>query len=315
MAKKEWKLHASFRPSRDYLFCLAALVIMAFYLYGVRPLILVGLSLATALLCDLLVSAARRVRFDITDTSSYLFAVIFTVMLPASARYDIVVIGTAVTILLGKHAFGGYGHYPFHPAAFGFAFASISWSEAIYLYPTPFGEMGLGNNSGAAVSAGIANTLKHGGVPILDPMDLAMGSYPGPLGTTFCFIMISFLVFLIVRGAMTWHIPVVYLATCALWAVLFRRIPSTAIQSVLYEMLSGAIIFSAVFIVAEPTTSPVNAKAKVIYGALLGIGTMWFRHVGVYEMGVCFAIILINPLAGYLDRMMARTVPTRRAKS
>lgn len=314
MAKKQGELHVSFRPCRDYLFAAIPLLGLSWYLYGFRPLILVGISLFTALLCDVLVTLVRKIPFEPSDISSYMFAVVFTLMLPASINYGIVIVGTVVTVLLGKHAFGGYGSYPFNPAAFGFAFTSICWAEQVYLYPKSFSPIGLGLDSGAPLYSGVANILRHGGTPEIDNMDLILGNYPGPMGTTFCLIILSCLVLLIVHGAMSWHIPVTYLMTCAVWAFIFPRVSTGNFASVFYEMFSGAIIFAAVFIVAEPTTAPVHSWAKLVYGFLLGIGTMLYRTIGVYEMGVCFAILFINPLSSYLDRIFAgKALKTRGA--
>lgn len=316
MEKKQTELHRSFRPCRDYLITMVPLLLMAWYLYGYRPLILVGISMLTAFLCDLLATLLRKAPYVPSDISSFMFAAVFTVMLPASVGYGVVIVGTAVTVLLGKHALGGYGNYPFNPAAFGFAFASICWSEQIFRYPRSFTPIGLGLDSGATVYSDIASLLKNGGVPEIDTTHLVLGNYPGPMGTTFCVIILACLVLLIAHGAMTWHIPLTYLATCAVWAFLLPRIPVGPFRSVLFEMFSGAIIFAAVFIVAEPTTAPVNPRAKLVYGVLLGISTMFFRSYGVYEMGVCFAILLLNPLASYLDRIFAgKAFKTKGAKA
>jgi len=305
MAKQMSGLHESFRPCRDFIIAMVPLIGLAAYLYGPRVLILFGLSVATAFLCDLIAAVFSRNGMRVSDISSHMFAMIFTIMLPASSRYEIAVIGTAVTILLGKHAFGGYGNYPFHPSAFGFAFASVCWPETLYNYPASFSDIGLGLESGAKMYSAAASVLKHGGVPVIETRDLVLGNYPGPMGTTFCLIILSCLVLLIVHGAMTWHIPFMYLLTCSAWSVLFRRAPFGMAESLIYEMFSGAIIFGAVFIIAERTTAPVNPKAKILYGILLGAGTMLFRTFGAFEMGVCFSVLLVNPLTSYLDKKLA----------
>ncbi len=315
MAKRETILHASFRPCRDYLIAMVPLYGLAWYLYGPRVGIIIMTSLVTALLCDLLVALLRRKKYDPSDISSYMFALIFTIMLPASSRYEIVMIGTAVTVLLGKHAFGGYGHYPFHPSAFGFAFASVCWSDQIFMYPSSFSQVGIGLDSGASLHMAVASTLQHGGVPLIDNTDLVLGNYPGPMGATFCLVILSCLILLIAHRAMTWHIPVMYLVTCAGWAVLFPRISTGPLSSIIMELLSGAIIFVAVFLVAERTIAPTHPGAKIVYGVLLGVGTMLFRAFGEYEMGACFAVLLVNPLAFYLDRKFApRPVRTKGAR-
>lgn len=314
MAKQQRILHASFRPCRDYMIALVPLFALAWYLYGPRVIILAGFAAVTALVCDVVVAAMRRVKYDASDISSYMFAFIFVIMLPASTRYEIVIIGTMATVLLGKHAFGGYGAYPFHPAAFGFAFASVCWSDQLYLYPTSLSNVGIGFDSGAVLSSAVASELKHGGSPAVSTLDLVLGNYPGPMGTTFCIIILSCLVLLIVHGAMTWHIPVMYLFTCAAWAIIFPRTPLGSWYSLIYEMLSGAIIFAAVFLVAEPTTVPGNPRAKIVYGVLLGVGTMLFRTFGRFEMGICFAILLVNPLSAFLDRKLVRTTGKKGAR-
>ncbi len=315
MSQQPRELHSSYRPCRDYLFCMVPLIAMAWYLYGLRPVLLVVLSVFVAFICDLLANLLRRTRYQPSDLSSLMFAIIFTMMLPASVPYYVVIIGVSITVLLGKHAFGGYNAYPFHPSAFGFCFVSVCWTQNVYSYPHSFENLGLGIMSTATLHEGVASTLKHGGIPAIDSLDLLIGNYPGPVGTTFCIICLSFLVLLIAHKSTTWHIPVAFLATCALWAMLFPRIQAGALDSVMYEMLSGAIVFSSVFIVAEPTIAPNNTNARLLFGVLFGIGTMIFRYFGVYEMGVCFAALLINPLAAYFDRLFNRAAPKRRVRT
>lgn len=305
MSEKALKRHESFVPCRDYIFVLLLLAGMSTYLYGWRVLILCALSLATALVCDLLVCGLQRTEFDITDLSSYTFALIFTIMLPASVSFGVVLVGTAVTVLLGNHAFGGYGHYPFHPSAFGFAFVSVCYGAVIYQYPKPFTALGLSWSTSATLSTGVAQALRQGGVPSADETQLLLGQYAGPMGTTFCLIILSCMLLLIARGTMSWQLPVTYLATCALWAFAFPRIQTTRLLSVVYEMLSGAVIFAAVFIIAAPSLTPVSRRGKALCGFVLALVTMLYRTVGVFEMGVCFAALLVHPLSPWFDRILA----------
>ncbi len=297
--------HPSFAPSRDYLLAMLPVLGMATYLYGLRVPVMAVLSLVTALVCDLLTALFMRRRYDPTDLSSYLFGLVYTIMLPASMRYTVIVIGTVVTVVLGKAAFGGYGRYPFHPAAFGFAFMSVCLPDEIFMYPRPFSAIGLGMESGAALYPGIAGTLKLGGLPTVDRADLLLGKYPGPLGTTFCLILLACLVLLIARRTISWQIPFFYLLSCMAWSLVFVRIPVTRPESALYEMLSGALVFSALFIVSAPSLAPKGGLARAVYGIVMGLAVMFYRTVGVYEMSVCFAVLLINPLAPYFDRVFA----------
>ncbi|MEG2083753.1 MAG: RnfABCDGE type electron transport complex subunit D, partial [Oscillospiraceae bacterium] len=289
-------------------------LLMSGYLYGVRVAIIAGVSLVTALLCDLLVMMLTRRKADWSDISSYMLALIFVVMLPASVSYYIVAIGTAVTVLLGKQAFGGYGGYPFHPSAFGFAFTAVCFQNEVFKYPKPFSQIGLGIRSDAAVYDGISTALRMGGVPDVERTDLLIGRYHGPMGATFCLIILACLALLIAHGTMTWHIPVSFLATCSIFALAMPRIQTTRIDSLLFELLSGAVIFAAVYIVAAPSISPNRAGAKLLYGVAMGLATTLFRRIGYFEMGVCFATLLINPLAPWFDRVLERLQKKPRSK-
>lgn len=298
--------HPSFVPGRDYIFAMLVLIGMASYLYGLRVVLLAAVAVATSAACDLLVCGMRRMRWDPTDLSSAMFSLMYVLMLPASIDYGVVVLGAAVTVLLGKHAFGGYGCHPFHPAAFGFAFVSVCVGEALYRYPRPFAALGLGSAGDLPLYSGVAQALRQGGVPNVDTTDLLLGQYAGPMGTTFCLILLSCLILLIARGTVSWQGPVSYLLTCALWAFAFPRIQTTRLLSVAYEMLSGAIIFSAVFIVPAPSQTPQTKWGRAAFGAAMGIFTMFYRTVGVFEMGVCFAALFVGPLAAWFDRIFAR---------
>ena len=39
---------------------------------------------------------------------------------------------------------------------------------------------------------------------------------------------------------------------------------------------------------------------------MVGAFTMGFRYFGVYETGVCFAILAVNSISGWLDRTEVR---------
>ena len=60
------------------------------------------------------------------------------------------------------------------------------------------------------------------------------------------------------------------------------------------ELLTGAILFSAVFLINEPYTCVHHRMGRVLYGVLVGVVSMGFRYYGVYETGVCFALLAVN---------------------
>ena len=55
----------------------------------------------------------------------------------------------------------------------------------------------------------------------------------------------------------------------------------------------------------EPVTRPRVTKAHFAYGVLMGFMAMMFRYFGTYDNSVCFAVLGVNALTGFLDRLFA----------
>ncbi len=78
------------------------------------------------------------------------------------------------------------------------------------------------------------------------------------------------------------------------------------LQCVRDELLTGAMLFSAVFLLNEPYTCAHHRLGRILYGMLVGAFTMGFRYFGVYETGVCFALLTGNSISGWMDRTESR---------
>ena len=58
--------------------------------------------------------------------------------------------------------------------------------------------------------------------------------------------------------------------------------------------------------ISEIWDSCQNETPDILYGALVGIATMGFRYFGVYETGVCFALLAVNSVSALIDRTEER---------
>lgn len=303
--------------NRDMIFMALPPLALATFLYGARPAVLCIVAAATAMLCDHLVSWLRSHPHDRMENSSIPAALVLVLLLPATVHYYVVIVSVAVATLLGKHAFGGYGHYPFNPAAFGYAVAAVSWPGEVFLYPAPFTSIGVFDTSGATLLESASQALRAGGVPNIDLLSLVLGNYAGPIGATSVLILIACAMYLWMRRCITLSIPFGFLLACALVAFFYPRVNTLGLEppwlyldirllSLQYELLSGALLFAAVFLINEPVTRPKNKRAHFAYGMLLGFMAMMFRYFGSYDTGVCFAVLAVNALSGPLDRLFAK---------
>ncbi len=287
----------------DAIIALLPLYLMAYYFYGLRALALGGVSVVTCVVADLLCVLLRGEKPNPRDFSPIVTGMIIPLMLPANIDYAIVVIGGLFAILFVKQPFGGVGQNLFNPAAGAFALMAISWPEKVFLYPEPLTRLAAFGETATKLAEGPAHALKLGGVPVINALDMMTGNFAGPMGATNILVLATCLIYLIFRRTVSWQTPVTFLATSALLAGLFPRVPTSALNSVVLELLSGTLMFGAVFLLTDPVTSPKRGLSKYIYGIVAAVVTMMFRRFGGYEQTVMFAVLLMNALAPVIDRL------------
>lgn len=308
------------KTGRYYLhvcFMTIPLLCMACFLYGLRPLLLCGAALLTGNLCDRLVSLLRRRVYRAGDFSNESFALIIALLMPATVDWYVVIMAVLAGVLIGKEVFGGYGSYPFNPAAVGYAVAAVSWPEQVVRYPQPYTPLPLWNASAVPVSSTIEDTLRSGGILNLNPLAVVLGEFAAPMGTGAALVILA-------CGLVLWtqkdvHIgaSASFLITCGLIAFFFPRQVGLAdstlfsslmprLQGIGDELHTGAVLFCAVFLLNEPYTCAHHRLGRILYGALVGIATMGFRYFGVYETGVCFALLAVNSVSALIDRTEER---------
>mgnify|MGYP002517083801 FL=1 len=293
------------------------LLCMACYLYGPRPLLLCGIAMLTGNLCDRLVSLLRHRVYQNRDLSNESFGLVIALLMPATVDIYVLVAAVLAGVLIGKEIFGGYGSYPFNPAAVGYVVAAVSWPEQVFRYPQPYTAIPLWDASGVAVSSAMEDTLRSGGMLNFSSMALTLGEFAAPMGTGAALIILACGLFLWVQKDAHASASVSFLVTCALIAFFFPRQAGLAdstllasllprLQCVRDELLTGAMLFSAVFLLNEPYTCAHHRMGRILYGVLVGIVSMGFRYYGVYETGVCFALLAVNSISAWIDRTEER---------
>ena len=314
---QEEELQRTGRYYKHICFLCVPLLCVSCYLYGLRPLLLCGFAVLMGNLCDRLISLLRRRVYQAGDYSNESFALVITLLMPATVDWYVLAAAILAGALIGKEVFGGYGSYPFHPAAVGYAVAAVSWPEQVFRYPTPYANIPLWDASGVATSSTISDTLRSGGMLNIRSLVLSLGEYAAPMGTGAALVILACGLFLWTQKHAHMSASVSFLLTCALIAFLFPRQAGLADSAVLAnvlprlrcvrdELLTGAILFSAVFLLNEPYTCVHHRMGRILYGVLVGVVSMGFRYYGVYETGVCFALLVVNSVSAWIDRTEAK---------
>ncbi|NCB32040.1 MAG: Na+-transporting NADH:ubiquinone oxidoreductase subunit D, partial [Clostridia bacterium] len=67
-------------------------------------------------------------------------------------------------------------------------------------------------------------------------------------------------------------------------------------------VLSGGMLFGAIFMATDYTTSPMTHKGQALYAIGCGLLTCLIRNFGAYPEGVTFAILLMNIATPLIDK-------------
>ena len=306
----------SIQQHYDYMMlALAPLIICACFIYSFRVLLVCSVAFITARIIDVGVAVIRKKEIDVSDKGSAVAALTFCMMLPVSVPLYIVVVCVAITILVGKHVFGGKDVYPFNLAALAMCVAAVNWPEEVFKAVTPLTAVNFWTGAAESTSSALSR-IKLGGLPYISTFDLLLGNHAAAMGSAFVLVILSIGVFLLATKRITWHVPVSFLATCCVISLAFPRIYGvSSVYSLKYEILCSAIVFYAVFMLNEPATTPKNPTAKLVFGVLTGVLTMLFRYYGSYEIGGCFALLIVNATEGFWDRLFDKNPQSEVAKA
>ena len=93
------------------------------------------------------------------------------------------------------------------------------------------------------------------------------------------FLIIAAYVFLVVTKTINWYVPAIYVGTVfGLTWIIGAVNGQGGIWYPLYNVLSGGLLFGAVFMATEPVTAPKTPNGKIIFSLLLGVFTVLFLY-------------------------------------
>ncbi|MDR2952198.1 MAG: RnfABCDGE type electron transport complex subunit D, partial [Treponema sp.] len=220
-----------------------------------------------------------------------------------------------------KEFFGGLGANVFNPALTGRAFLVMSFPAALTTWTMPrlpqnafangafsadviTGASTLGiTRTGEGVAA-VSKALAEAGLSNSDSYWAAMktlffGYRAGSTGETSIFLIFAALIFLVLTKTIDWRMPVCMIATGLVSSVALGMDP-------LLTVMSGGLVFGAVFMATDYVTTPVTGKGKVIFGIGAGLITMLIRKWGIYPEGVMFSILIMNAVTPFLNKLLAK---------
>lgn len=270
----------------DVITALMPCVIASVWLFGLRAALITVLSVIFCVLTEFVCQKIGKRPVGINDLSAVVTGIILALNLPSTAPWWIVLIGAVFAIAIVKQLFGGIGDNFLNPAMAARAVLLASWPARMNTYVLP--------RTVAAADAVSSATVLSGGYSA-SMIDMIVGRIPGAMGEVCKIAILLGLVYLLIRRTITWHIPVIMIGSFMLFAWAFGMDPIAGV-------LSGGILFGAVFMATDYVTSPMTKWGQVIYAAGAGLIVSLIRAFGRYPEGVTYAILLMNIATPLIDR-------------
>jgi Na+-translocating ferredoxin:NAD+ oxidoreductase RnfD subunit len=119
---------------------------------------------------------------------------------------------------------------------------------------------------------------------------------PGSPGETFPLLILLLGAVLCWKGIIGWRTPLFFLLSFSITTALFGN-------SLLFNLLSAATLFSAVFIVADPVSTPMSKSGQMLCGLIIGLSNALIREFTFYTEAIVYAVLIGNLFAPLLDRI------------
>ncbi|MBQ7980728.1 MAG: RnfABCDGE type electron transport complex subunit D [Oscillospiraceae bacterium] len=297
MSPKETKTNLSIMT--DMLIVLIVIAAMSVYYYGMRAASVIAVTTVTCVVTDFICCRLRKKEYA-KDISALITGLTLSMMLSASVPYYAAIIAAVFSIVVAKHAFGGYGCEIFNASAVGFLFTSLCFPQNMLTYPKAFSDIPMTSNvSSDLLSSSFTSTFLMTESTELSLIDALIGKFSGPMGTGFALLMLVAVVFLMLRrsvSAITFFTELILLGVYA-----FFKYDSN-LMCVLYFFSSGMLLFGMIFLSCDYSIIPKTRSSRLIYGAVFAACVIIFNDYSSTENAAIYAVILSSPIGIELDR-------------
>jgi electron transport complex protein RnfD len=320
--------------------CLLPAGLWGALLFGPRALYVLSVSVGTSLLTELVVSGLFLRRFTLADGSALLTGLLIGYSLPPAVPLFIPAVASFFAIAVIKLTFGGLGRNWMNPALGARVFVMFSWTGPMTRWTAP---LAAADALSGATPLGLAKEALAHPVPgargpvelllaALHPSglqagpfaellqrlgrlappgygQLALGTLAGCIGEGSALLLALGSIYLFVKRIIAWEIPAAYLGSFSLLAWALGGLPFGAGPfrgDVAFHLLTGGLALGALYMAADPVTSPLRRPGRILFGLGCGGLTFLLRAWGSQPEGVALAIILMNMLVPLLNRIGGR---------
>ena len=290
----------------DVIIAMMPALIWAIVKFGFRALTLTAVSVVGCMFFEWGYRKLMKKPQSVNDLSAAVTGILLAFVCPVNMPYWMILVGDFFAIVVVKQLFGGIGMNFANPALVGRIVLFISFAGSMNKWVFPDAAV---DQLSSATPLAVADKSK------LSLLDLFMGIHGGVLGETCALAIVLGLIYLVATKTISIAIPASYVGSM----FVFYLIATHSVHEALVAVLSGGLLFGAVFMATDYVTSPFTLKGKLVYGVALGIVTFAIRYWGSYTEGVSFALLFMNLWVPYINDLTRQTPygyikPAKKAK-
>jgi electron transport complex protein RnfD len=289
--------------------CLLPPLILSVFIFGLQTLIITLISVISCVATEAVSQKLLHRPITIRDGSAVITGLLLAYIIPPGVPYWIPILGAVMSIYVAKHLLGGIGFNIFNPALVGRAFLLATFPVAMTsAWLPPIRDAAVFTYMGAGIDAvstatplyvlkhyGMAAVIEKFGTLSVIYKDFFIGWRPGCIGETSALLLLIGGIYLLYKRYITWHIPISVIVSVGFFTWVFGG-DKLFTGNPLLAVLSGGVVLGAFYMATDYVTSPTQNTGKLVFGAGIGALTVLIRLKGGYPEGVCYAILLMNPL-------------------
>jgi len=281
-------------------------------LFGLPALLVILTSVVSAVVAEAAFRAVTKQDIRVGDLSAVVTGLLLALIVPPSTPLWVLVMGSAAAIIFAKELFGGLGANPFNPALIGRAILVMSFPAHLTRWHLPFQALSDATTSATPlnivkmggtigdVAAGFVQNGLASGAEYRDVLwTLFVGNRAGCIGESSILLILVGFAFLLAVRVVHFITPLAMIGATFLFSLLLGMDP-------LFGILSGGVVFGAVFMATDYSSSPLTPLGKLIFGAGAGLLTVIIRRFGAFPEGVTYGILIMNAVAPYLDKLRGK---------
>ena len=277
----------------DVIIALMPAAIAGTLIYGIGALIVILTCILSSVLAEFLFNLAVKKKQTVGDLTAVVTGLILALNLHAKAPIWQCALGSVFAIVVVKCLFGGLGCNFANPAATARIFLLISFTGTLSGGAVPYHSSAPELVSGATPLA----VLESGGeLPSL--LDMFLGLRGGAIGESCIAAILLGFIYLVARRVINFETPIIFVAT----VFVLSLIVDNSLVTATYQIMSGGLVFAAVFMATDYVTTPITRTGKMIFAFGCGLITFLIRYFGSYPEGVSFSILLMNILSPYIEK-------------